>query len=65
MLSLCLNFKTKSTEANFALLCYFRLITKKKKKLKLGKLFGKCFTFNKCSVIMNTSHKHIKEFFTL
>ena len=30
MLLLC--FKTKSTEANFALLCYFRLITKKKKK---------------------------------
>ena len=36
MLSLCLNFKTKSTEANFALLCYFRLITKKKKKKPLS-----------------------------
>ena len=68
MLLLCLNFKTKSTEANFASLCYFRVITKKKtknKKLKLGELFGKCFTFNKCSVITNTSHKHIKECFTL
>ena len=37
MLSLCLNFKTKSTEANFALLCYFKLITKKKKTLSGGK----------------------------
>ena len=36
MLSLCLNFKTKSTEANFALLCYFRKI-KKKKSLSGGK----------------------------
>ena len=66
MLLLCLNFKTKSTEANFASLCYFRLIQKKKKKkLKWGKIFEKCFTFNKRSVIMNTSHKRIKECFTL
>ena len=36
MLSLCLNFKTKSTEANFALLCYFRAITKKKKQKNLN-----------------------------
>ena len=64
MLLLCLNFKTKYTEANFALLCYFRLI-QKKKNLKWGKIFEKCFTFNKRSVIMNTSHKRIKECFTL
>ena len=37
MLSLCLNFKTKSTEANFSLLCYFRLITKKKQTNKQKK----------------------------